>query len=132
MLTKSEVKFLEARKDQNKVMTSAEKQKSYRIRKKTLKTIEDLTYLAEKLPEKQISQIFTNDTLIPFFKAIFHRSEADKKRIRKIISGLIGDVLGNQEFALRIIPEDAKRLISNTDNPIELVEGLFFASIYSE
>jgi hypothetical protein len=132
MLTKSEVKFLEARKDQNKVMTSAEKQKSYRIRKKTLKTIEDLTYLAEKLPEKQISQIFTNDTLIPFFKAIFHRSEADKKRIRKIISGLIGDVLGNQEFALRIIPEDAKRLISNTDNPIELVEGLFFASMYSE
>jgi hypothetical protein len=132
MLTKSEVKFLEARKDQNKVMTSAEKQKSYRIRKKTLKTIEDLTYLAEKLPEKQISQIFTNDTLIPFFKAIFHRSEADKKRIRKIILGLIGDVLGDQKFALRIISEEAKRLISNTDNPIELVEGLFFASMYSE
>jgi hypothetical protein len=132
MLTKSEVKFLEARKDQNKVMTSAEKQKSYRIRKKTLKTIEDLTYLAEKLPEKQISQIFTNDTLIPFFKAIFHRSEADKKRIRKIILGLIGDVLGDQKFALRIISEEAKRLISNTDNPMELVEGLFFASMYSE
>ena len=132
MLTKSEVKFLEARKDQNKVMTSAEKQKSYRIRKKTLKTIEDLTYLAENLPEKQISQIFTDDTIIPFFKGIFHRPEADKKRIRKIILGLIGDILGDQKFALRIVPEDARRLISNTDNPIELVEGLFFASMYSE
>jgi hypothetical protein len=132
MLTKSEVKFIEARKDKNEAMTSVEKQRSYRIRKKALKTIEDLTYLAENLPEKQISQIFANDTLIPFFKGIFHRPEADKKRIRKIILGLVGDILGDQEFALRMVPEDAKRLISNTDNPIELVEGLFFASMYSE
>lgn len=132
MLTESEIRFIEARKDKNEAMTSVEKQKSYRIRKKALETIEDLTYLAENLPEKQISQIFTDSTLIPLFKGIFHRPEADKKRIRKIIRGLIGDVLGDQEFALRIVPEDARRLISNTDNPIELVAGLFFASMYSE
>lgn len=132
MLTKSEVEFIEARKGRNGTMTTGEKQRSYRIRKKALKTIENLAYLAGNLPEKQISQIFTNDTLIPFFKVIFHRPEANKKRIRKIILGLIGDVLGDQTFALSMVPEDARRLISNTDNPIELVESLFFASMYSE
>lgn len=132
MLTKSEVEFIQARRDKKEAMTSVEKQKSYRIRKKALMTIEDLTYLAENLPEKQISQIFTNDILIPFFKSIFHRREADRKRIRKIILGIVGDVLGDQEFALRMVPEDAKRLISNTDNPIELVEALFFTSMNSE
>jgi len=132
MLRRSEAKFIETRKGKNEAMTAMEKQKIYRIRKKALKTIEDLTYLAENLPENQLNQIFNDNTLILFFKAIFHRREADKKRIRKIILRLIGDVLGDQEFALRMVPEEAKRLISNTDNPIELVEALFFTSMYSE
>lgn len=132
MLTKSEVIFIEARKSNNKAMTTAEKQRSYRIRKKALKTIEDLTYLAENLPEKQISQIFTDGTLIPFFKGIFHRPEADKKRIRKIILRLLADVLGDEEFALRLLPEEARRVISDTSNPADLVEALFFASMYSQ
>lgn len=132
MLRRSEVKFIETRKGKNEVMTAVEKQKLYRIRKKTLKTIEDLTYLAENLPEKQISQVFNNDTLTPLFKGIFHRVDADRKRIRKIVLPLIADVLGNEEFALRLIPEEARRLISDTSNPVELVEALFFASMYSE
>lgn len=132
MLTRSEVKFIEARKGRNGTMTPAEKQKSYRIRKKALKTIEDLTYLAESLPEKQINQIFNQNTLTPFLKAVFHRPDADKKRIAKIILRLIGGVLGNEEFALRLIPEEARKLISDTSNPIKLVEGLFFTSMYLE
>ncbi len=132
MLRRSEVKFIETRKGKNKVMTAAEKQKLYRIRKKTLKAIEDLTYLAESLPEKQVNQIFNEDTLTPFLKAVFHRPDADKKRIAKIILRLIGDVLGNEEFALRLIPEEARKLISDTSNPIKLVEGLFFTSMYSK
>ena len=113
-------------------MTAVEKQKLYRIRKKTLKTVEYLTYLAENLPEKQINQIFNDNTLIPFFKAIFRNREADKKRIRKIILRLIVEVLGNEEFALSLIPKEARGLISDTSNPIELVESLFFTSMYSE
>jgi hypothetical protein len=132
MLRRSETKFIETRKGKNEAMTAVEKQKLYRIRKKTLKTIEDLTYLAENLPEKQINQIFNDNTLIPFFKAIFHRREADKKRIRKIILRLISEVLGNEEFALRLIPKEARGLISDTSNTINLVESLFFTAMYSE
>jgi hypothetical protein len=132
MLRKGDVNFVEKSKGNSRAMMASDKQKMYRVRKKAQKTIADLTYLAQVLPEKQLKQIFNDGTLIPFCKAILHRPEADKKRIHKIIRGLIGDVLGDQEFALRMVTEDAKRLISNTDNPVELVEGLFFASMYSE
>jgi len=132
LLRKSELTFVEKSKSKGGPMTASDKQRSYRIRRKAQKVIEDLTYLAENLPEKQLDQIFNDNTLIPFCKAIFHRPEADKKRIRKIILRLIGDVLGEANFALELIPEEAKRLISNTDNPIELVEALFFAAMYSE
>jgi len=132
MLRRSEIDFIDRRKKKSKAMTAVEKQKLYRIRKKTLKTVEYLTYLAENLPEKQINQIFNDNTLIPFFKAIFHRREADKKRIRKIILRLIVEVLGNEEFALSLIPKEARGLISDTSNPIELVESLFFTAMYSE
>jgi predicted NAD/FAD-binding protein len=132
MLRKGEVNFVERRKGNSRVMMASDKQRMYRIRKKAQKTIEDLTYLAQNLPEKQLKQIFNGDTLTPLFKAIFHKADADKRRIRKIILPLIAEVLGDRDFVLRIIPEDARRLISNTDNPIELVEGLFFASMYSE
>ena len=132
MLRKSEVKFVETSKSKNGAMTAVEKQKMYRIRKKAQKTIQDLTYLAHNLPERQLNQIFNDEALIPFCKAIFHREEADKKRIRKILLRLIGDILGDVDFALRLVPEGAKRLISNTDNPIELVEALFFTSMNSE
>lgn len=132
MLRKSEFRFIEKNKIRSKAMTASDKQRMYRIRKKARKTIEDLAYLAENLPEKQLGQIFNEATLIPLCKAIFHRPEADKKRIRKIILPLIGDVLGNENFALRLVPEAAKRLISNIDDPIDLVEALFFTSMNSE
>lgn len=132
MLRRTEIKFVRGRKGKNDIMTTAEKQELYRIRKKTLKAIEDLTFLAEDLPENQISQIFNDTTLVPFFMAIFHRPDAEKKRIRKVILRLIGEVLGNEEFALRLIPEAAKKYISDTSNPMKLVEGVFFTSMYSD
>lgn len=132
MLRRTEINFIGTRKGKNEAMTAAEKQRLYRIRKKTLKAIEDITFLAENLPEKQVNQIFNDTTLIPFFIAIFHKGDADKKRIRKITLRLIAEVLGNEEFALRLIPEEARKLISDTSNPVKLVEGLFFTSMYSE
>jgi predicted NAD/FAD-binding protein len=67
-------------------MMNAEKQRMYRIRKKAKKAIEDLTYLAEQLPEKQFYQIFNNANLIPFCKAIFHRPEVNKKHILMLLA----------------------------------------------
>jgi predicted NAD/FAD-binding protein len=133
MLRKSEVEFVETSRSRsrNRAMTAIEKQKMYRIRKKAQKTIEDLTYLAEHLEERQLDQIFTDETLIPFYRAIFYNQEADKKRIRKIVLRLIAEVLGTEEFALRFIPKEAQRLIRDTSNPMDLVQGLFFASMYS-
>lgn len=82
MLRKSEVNFVEKNKDNSGAMTAAAKQRMYRVRKKAQKTIEDMTYLAQNLPEKQLKQIFNETALIPFCKAILHRPEADKTHSR--------------------------------------------------
>lgn len=114
-------------------MTAGEKQRLYRIRKKTLKTLNDFIYLANALPEKQLSQVFNDTTLIPLFTAILHRPDANKKRICKIVMHLIESVLGDAEFASRIVPKKAEFIISkNEEDPSKVVEALFFASMCSE
>jgi hypothetical protein len=112
-------------------MTFAEKQKSYRIRKKALKTLEDMTFLANNLSVQQVSQIFNADTLIPFFKVVLHRADVDKRRVSEIVLELIAHVLGDKEFVMQFVHREAREILSRTDNPVELVEGLFFAAMYS-
>jgi hypothetical protein len=85
MLTKGEAKFVDVMKVKNKAMATGEKQRLHRIRKKTLKTLDDLIYLAENLPEKQLNQIFNDSTLIQLFTSILHKHDANKKRICKIV-----------------------------------------------
>jgi hypothetical protein len=132
MLRKSEARFVESRKVKSEPMTFAEKQRSYRIRKKALKTLQDMILLAQNLPEKQVSQIFNADTLTPFFKVILHRSDVNKQRIAKIILELIADVLADKEFVMRFVHREARKMLSRTDDPIKLVEALFFTSMNSE
>jgi hypothetical protein len=131
MLTSSDHKFIEATKEKKGKLTDIEKQKLYRIRKKTLKSLNDLVYVANNLPERQLAQVFTDDTLIPLFKAILHRPDVDKKRICTIVIRIIGSVLADEEFALRIVPRGAKAWISRAVREEDLtgiVEALFFAA----
>ena len=113
-------------------MTNLEKQGLYRIRKKAIKTIEDLAFLANNLPESQLRQIFTSTNLYPLFQAIFHNPVADERRIGKIILDLVSGVLGDRDFVLGFVHDEARRVIGDSENPIELVEALFFASMYRE
>ena len=90
-----------------------------------------MIYVADNLPEKQLKQVFTDDTLTPLFRAILHRPDADKKRVCMIVLRLIGSVLGDEEFALRIVPREAKGWISRAkreEDPTKIVEALFFAA----
>lgn len=76
---KSERKMLRS-KDRNWIKTRKElkekhagaRMKDLRLRQKILKTFEDLTFLAENLPEDQGSQVFRSEILLPFFDAIFN------------------------------------------------------------
>ena len=124
---------METIKDNDDNLTAGEKQKLYRIRKKTLKTIDDLNYLANNLPEKQLKQIFNDSTVNPLMAAILHRPDADKKRICRIVVDLIGSVLGDVKFASRIVPKKAGfKIPKNEEDPSKVVEALFFAAMCSE
>ena len=131
MLIKTDIEFIENLKSKKGNLTEDEKQKIFRIRKKTLKSIKDLTYVANNLPEKQLNQVFTDNTLEPLFIAILHRPDADKKRICTIVMDLIGSVLGDPEFAMRIVPREAKSWITeakDAEDPTLIVKALFFAA----
>jgi hypothetical protein len=131
LLIKTDIEFIENLKSKKGNLTEDEKQKLFRIRKKTLKSIKDLTYIANNLPEKQLNQVFTDDTLEPLFISILHRPDADKKRICTIVMDLIGSVLGDAEFALRIVPREAKSWITDAqeaEDPTQIVKALFFAA----
>ncbi len=130
MLTKAEREFVNQVKNKTTNLTALEKQKLYRIRNKSRRMLDDLTYLAQELPEKQLGQVFTGETILPFATAVLHRSDTDRKRICKIVTPLIGSVLGDQNFASRFIPEGGKWLLpKNEENPMKVVEALFFASM---
>jgi len=53
-----------------------------RIRSRTKQVLQDLAYLAEMLPEKQQSQIFTPTDILPFIYALlgWHLKEKGQKR----------------------------------------------------
>lgn len=48
-------------------------QTKWRLRKKVCLCLEQLTVLAQKLPEKDLEKIFNRETLIPFLESIFER-----------------------------------------------------------
>jgi hypothetical protein len=40
------------------------------VKKKVMLEIEELTFLARKLPEKQLAKIFNSNNLVPFMKSV--------------------------------------------------------------
>lgn len=58
---------------------NAVRQRFFHIRKVALKELEDLTRLAEILPEDQLSQIFTHKNLAGLFRALFKFPQAKSR-----------------------------------------------------
>lgn len=131
MLTESDRKLITTIKEKKGAMTNTEKQKLYRIRKKTLKTLDDLVFIADNFPEKQLDQVFNVDTILPLLSAMLKRQDLTKKRVCILVYHLIGSVLGDAEFASRIVPTEAKWMINKakkTEDQTEIVRALFFAA----
>jgi hypothetical protein len=51
-----------------------------RIKEQTDSALSDLTIIAEKLPEERLAQIFTEEKLDPFFKALMKIQKGDRER----------------------------------------------------
>ena len=68
MLTKKEREFVYNFSSQSR--DNKTRQYFFRIRKKALKALDDLRFLADYLPEDQQAQIFNTSTLIPLIRSI--------------------------------------------------------------
>jgi hypothetical protein len=108
MLNSTDRALIETVYNKKGLMTNAERQRLYRIRKRTVKALEDLTFIADKFPEKQLDEVFNDETILPLMTAMLHRKDLTKKRVCSLVYQLIGSVLGDAEFAERIVPKEAK------------------------
>jgi len=90
-----------------KKSTNLSRQKDFRIRKKAIKALEDLSYLARTLNPDQHKQIFTSDSLSLFVEALMkyasrraHEQREKDKEKRAIVYDKrlfkIGVILGNK------------------------------------
>lgn len=80
-----------------------------RIRDYAKKGIEQLTLLAENLPEEQLKEIFNQDNLRRFFANVLFRVEPnmDREKRRRILGlwSIIVFTMGAPEFAVHLAPE---------------------------
>jgi len=98
--------------------TNADRQRLYYIRKVAQKEIEDLTKLAEILPEDQQNQIFNEDKLWPFLKALFNFSASYGVTTEK------GELIYTPEAEARRL-----RLIKLCYNIISVLDDPLFAEV---
>jgi hypothetical protein len=132
-----------------KSMSSAERVRYLRIRKKVLEAIEYLTSAAEELPESQLSQVFNKETLTPLFKAVFsltipaanHKEyvkmkgskEVREKRLRMLkVSSAALDIIGSYNFVSAIVPEPVRPYLSAAFPPIENLRALYYMSLQED
>jgi len=135
MLNSEDRTLIENVRDKKGMMTNAEKQRLYRIRKRTIKALEDLTFIANNFPEKQLDAVFNDETILPLMTAMLHRKDLTKKRVCSLVYQLIGSVLGDAEFAETVVPKEAKWMIKKAkkdEDPTEIVRALFFAASCAE
>lgn len=81
MLRKKDREWVKIQRKEYEEKTGFVRQRDLRIRKKALKAIDDLTFLAQELSEDQAAQIFNADKLRPFIEAILtlRRSEENER-----------------------------------------------------
>lgn len=103
--------------------TGVKRQRDYRIRKKTTKTLEDLAWLAENLAPDQHEQVFNMETLNSFTEALMNYASKRRQKTRNTEHIVyderlfkIGLVLGNKflTMANMLIGESYRNLLHGT------------------
>jgi len=104
-LTENEKKWLEHenmlfKREPERRLTNAARQKYFRIRQKALTEIDDLTFLLNNLPEKQLKQIFNAETLRKFFESLFTVND-ERARLRLLeLAQLMIDIVSQKALVL--------------------------------
>ena len=87
MLRKKVKKWVRFQKMMNRKQKPADRQRYHRIRKAALKTFEDLTFLAENLPEREYKRIFSAANVKPLLHALLTLKKKTEKGEEKWLEG---------------------------------------------
>jgi len=95
-----------------------------------LKAIEDLTFLLEYLPEKQLAQIFNKQNMKPFFEALFKLKGENRQRILELWSIVLMDLANTTYVASLVGRERWQIMIHQEQKPFAL--DALYSTIFFE
>ena len=101
-----------------------------RIRKSATKAIEDLTFLLEYLPEKQLAQIFNKQNMKPFLEALFKLKGENRQRILELWRIVLMDLANTTYVASLVGRERWQIMIHQERKPFAL--GALYSTIFFE
>jgi hypothetical protein len=100
-----------------------------RIRKTTKKALDDMIFLMENLPEKQLEQIFNRETLKLFFEGLLRQSEARRKRILRLWYLLLFEI-PNPTYAINLIGREKWQMFSGQKSTA--LQAVYSAAMFEE
>ena len=123
-------------------LTATERSRLYQVRNTAKNYIQTLTTLAELLPEEQLSQVFTEQQLMPLFKAIFSFGElppesteeyVEKKRKRLLpLCGQLIYLLDDHNFAELLAGPDLRSAAVLESNLLAGVRAIYLRQLIPE
>jgi len=146
MLTKAMRKYVIS-EDKSGYTNAHQTTYKYRLENYTKQALEDLAFLAEKLPEEQLEKVFNAKTLTPFFNSLFrlkieaadHKDWLQKKKELKPrrdrllkLSGAVLRIVGDGRFAVVLLPESLRFELDKMNPSVENLRTVFYTSMQEQ
>ena len=100
----------------------------HRVKRDALKGIEDLTFLLENLPEKQLEQIFTAEIMRKFFNVLLSLESDNLDSRRERVKSLWRLILyRGADYGIKLIGKDSWRALTSRMN--SEIEALYYSTL---
>ena len=108
MLRKKDIDYIAKRKALPKTMNRS---KDFKIRNRIKRNIKQLIWIMENCDEKQLTLIFNEDTMRPFFKKLFNLTPENRNRLLELWQVLLLDVANENYIQILIGRQNTKLLM---------------------
>jgi hypothetical protein len=104
----------------------------YRLKKYAVQALKDLALLAEKLPEKQQSEIFSVENTSPFLRTLFSLESDDVEKRKRRVIGLWHALFSNLSttYGLKLVSREVWQVLAS--QPIPHIQAIYYATLFRE
>lgn len=111
-----------------KSLSGSQRALYHRAKRDALKGIEDLTFLLENLPEKQLEQIFTAEIMRKFFNVLLSLESDNLDSRRERVKSLWRLILyRGAAYGIKLIGKDSWRALTSRMN--SEIEALYYSTL---